>query len=119
MPGGRISMRSSAPCPEAGLIKILATVGITSSSRRGREDRPMASSALRGSRVPSSAGWEYDVVVEKNVRVPMRDGVNLAADLYLPARNGQVATGRFPAIMERTPYDKEGKVQEGRYFARR
>jgi putative CocE/NonD family hydrolase len=62
---------------------------------------------------------EYDVIVEKNVRVPMRDGMQLAADLYLPACNGQVASGRFPAIMERTPYDKEGKVQEGRYFARR
>jgi predicted acyl esterase len=34
---------------------------------------------------------EYDVVVEKNVRVAMRDGVRLAADLYLPARNGKVA----------------------------
>lgn len=62
---------------------------------------------------------EYDVVVQKNVPVPMRDGVVLAADLYLPARNGKVVEGRFPAVMERTPYDKEGRVNEGRYFARR
>lgn len=73
----------------------------------------MSEASQRGS-------WmEYDVVVEKNVRVPMRDGVRLAADLYLPARNGKVAEGRFPVVMERTPYDKEGKVNEGRYFARR
>jgi uncharacterized protein len=69
--------------------------------------------------VQRGSWMEYDVVVEKNVRVPMRDGVPLAADLYLPARDGKVAAGRFPAIMERTPYDKEGKVNEGRYFARR
>jgi hypothetical protein len=62
---------------------------------------------------------EYDVVTEKNVSVPMRDGTNLATDLYLPARNGKVVEDRFPAVMERTPYDKEGKVNEGRYFARR
>jgi len=62
---------------------------------------------------------EYDVVVQKNVTATMRDGVRLAADLYLPARGGRVAEGRFPAVMERTPYDKESKVNEGRYFARR
>ncbi len=73
----------------------------------------MAGSEMRGS-------WmEYDVVVQKNVPVSMRDGTRLAADLYLPARGGKVAQGRFPAVMERTPYDKEGKVNEGRYFARR
>jgi len=69
--------------------------------------------------VQRGSWMEYDVIVEKNVRVPMRDGVSLAADLYLPARGGKVAEGRFPAIMERTPYDKESKVNEGRYFARR
>lgn len=73
----------------------------------------MSNSEMRGS-------WmEYDVVVQKNVMMPMRDGTRLAADLYLPARDGRVAGGRFPSVMERTPYDKEGKVNEGRYFARR
>ena len=62
---------------------------------------------------------EYDVVVQKNVMVSMRDGVKLATDLYLPAKDGEVAEGKFPAVMERTPYDKEGKVNDGRYFARR
>ena len=62
---------------------------------------------------------EYDVIVEKNVRVPMRDGTNLAADIYFPAKDGKIADAAFPAVMERTPYDKEGKVNEGRYYARR
>jgi len=62
---------------------------------------------------------EYDVVVQENVPVPMRDGVRLAADVYLPARGTRLAEGRFPAVMERTPYDKANKFNEGRYFARR
>src|SRR5881409_2127150 len=90
-----------------GLVKMEAE------TNQERREGAMSDTNQRGS-------WmEYDVVVEKNVRVPMRDGVRLAADLYLPARNGKVAEGRFPAVMERTPYDKEGKVNEGRYFARR
>jgi putative CocE/NonD family hydrolase len=62
---------------------------------------------------------EYDVIVQRDVPVPMRDGTCLAADLYLPARGGKLAEGRFPALMERTPYDKANKFGEGRYFARR
>jgi putative CocE/NonD family hydrolase len=38
--------------------------------------------------------------------VTMRDGVRLATDVYRPARGGQAAPGRFPAIMERTPYGR-------------
>lgn len=62
---------------------------------------------------------EYDVVVEKNVPVPMRDGTVLSADLYRPALDGMPVDGAFPVVMERTPYDKNTKVGEGRYFARR
>jgi putative CocE/NonD family hydrolase len=38
--------------------------------------------------------------------VRMRDGVRLATDIYRPARNGRPAPGRFPVILERTPYGK-------------
>jgi putative CocE/NonD family hydrolase len=62
---------------------------------------------------------EYDVVVHRDVPVPMRDGVRLAADVYVPARSNKPAEGRFPVVMERTPYDKTNKYGEGRYFARR
>ena len=48
----------------------------------------------------------YDVVVRANVMVAMRDGVRLATDLYLPARGGVAMDGRFPVILERTPYGK-------------
>ena len=48
----------------------------------------------------------WDVLVLKDVMVPMRDGVKLATDLYVPARSGQLAEGRFPAVLLRTPYNK-------------
>lgn len=62
---------------------------------------------------------EYGVVVEKDVKIPMRDGVRLAADLYRPARGVAPAPGRFPALLTRTPYDKNGAKGEGQYYASR
>jgi len=41
------------------------------------------------------------IVVEKDVAVPMRDGVALATDIYRPDREGL-----FPVILVRTPYNK-------------
>jgi putative CocE/NonD family hydrolase len=48
----------------------------------------------------------FDVALTSNVMVPMRDGVKLATDVYRPARNGKPVAGRFPVILERTPYGK-------------
>ncbi|MDB4893794.1 MAG: X-Pro dipeptidyl-peptidase domain protein [Firmicutes bacterium] len=64
---------------------------------------------------------EYDVIYERNVRVPMRDGVHLASDLYYPARSGKALPGPFPVIVERTPYDKlaTDAVKQAKFFARR
>ena len=63
----------------------------------------------------------YDVICRKNVMTPMRDGVRLASDIYFPSLNGSPAEGRFPVIVERTPYDKAAprQVTNARYFARR
>ncbi len=44
---------------------------------------------------------EYQVVVEQGMRVKMRDGVSLIADVYRPK-----APGRFPVLLERTPYNR-------------
>ena len=57
----------------------------------------------------------YDVVVEKDVMVVMRDGVRLATDLYFPARAGQRVPGKFPAVFHRTPYDKSDVERNGSY----
>jgi uncharacterized protein len=40
--------------------------------------------------------------------VPMRDGVRLAAYVYVPSNDGGApAPGRFPVLLMRTPYGKE------------
>jgi putative CocE/NonD family hydrolase len=43
-----------------------------------------------------------NILIEKNVMVPMRDGVNLAADVYRP-----VEEGRHPVLLSRLPYNKD------------
>lgn len=48
--------------------------------------------------------------IRKNIAVPMRDGVILYADLYMPA-----AEGAFPAVIMRTPYNKDKFDQEWLY----
>ncbi len=49
-----------------------------------------------------------DVVVHRDVMIPMRDGVRLATDIYRPARGGAPVETPRPVIFERTPYDKAG-----------
>ena len=47
-----------------------------------------------------------NVIVEKNVRIPMRDGVILRGDVYRPVDS--LEPGRaVPGVATRTPYDKE------------
>jgi len=45
--------------------------------------------------------------VERNVAIPMRDGVELRADVLRPA-----AAGKFPVLVYRTPYGKDAAQQE-------
>src|ERR1700733_6208542 len=48
----------------------------------------------------------YEVLLESNHRVALRDDVHLATDVYRPAQGGKAAAGRFPVILERTPYGR-------------
>jgi len=48
-----------------------------------------------------TAGPTYKMKVEKNVYVPMRDGVRLAVDIYRPDMSG-----KFPALLGMSPYGK-------------
>lgn len=50
----------------------------------------------------SSASIKNGVVIERNVMVPMRDGVRLATNVYRPDK-----PGRLPALLQRLPYGKE------------
>ena len=64
----------------------------------------------------------YEVIVQRDVMATMRDGVRLAADIYLPAQNGEPLPGKHPALLHRTQYDKTA-VERGigwcRWFAER
>ncbi|MEY2620293.1 MAG: hypothetical protein RIT26_113, partial [Pseudomonadota bacterium] len=42
-----------------------------------------------------------DIILEKDVDIPMRDGTLLKADVFRPAK-----AGRYPAIMNLGPYQK-------------
>lgn len=64
-------------------------------------------------------GQEFDSHVREMVSVPMRDGVALATDVYRPARGGVAVTGRFPVLVARSPYNKEGERSKAEFFARR
>ncbi len=50
-----------------------------------------------------------DVVIQRDLRIPMRDGVKLAADVWLPSGKGP-----FPALIYRTPYDREAEAEYNR-----
>src|ERR1700681_4346443 len=45
----------------------------------------------------------HQVVVQNNVVTKMRDGVLLVADIYRPRTEG-----KFPILLERTPYNRKG-----------
>ena len=49
---------------------------------------------------------KYGLVIAKDIMVPMRDQVRLAADVYLPAIDGKSLDGHWPTILQRTIFDK-------------
>lgn len=61
---------------------------------------------------------DHEITHEKDVAVPMRDGTILRADVTRPTGDGS-----WPAMLERTPYNKQGSSEIGvgspEYFARR
>ena len=58
---------------------------------------------------PNRQAFTPTVKVDKNVKVPMRDGVTLATDIYYPE-----GSGPFPVLLSRTPYNKDGASGAGR-----
>ena len=60
----------------------------------------------------TDAGPIYEIDVVKSIMVPMRDGVRLSTDLYMPA--GSAA--KFPTILMRDPYDKNVPTSAGHKY---
>ena len=61
---------------------------------------------------------QYEIIHEKNREIRMRDGTILRANITRPA-----VEGKYPVLLERTPYNKEGgsenSVGSPEFFARR
>lgn len=56
----------------------------------------------------------YRVSEPKTYMAPMRDGVRLATDVYLPRKEGRV-----PTVLVRTPYGKSGGIESYYRFVQR
>ena len=68
--------------------------------------------------LPTNRSVQYTKInINRNVVIPMRDGIKLKADIYLPAK-----TGKFPVILIRMPYGKQEAYcympAHGKYWAR-
>jgi len=85
----RIARRVVHGCLAAGLT--LALLELPATLAAGREAPPR------------------EVAVSKDVMVAMRDGVRLATDVYRPAKDGVPLAGKFPVVLERTPYGKDDR----------
>jgi putative CocE/NonD family hydrolase len=53
-----------------------------------------------------------NILIEKNVMVPTRDGVRLAADVYRP-----VEAGQYPTLLSRLPYNKDLPGRSALFFS--
>jgi uncharacterized protein len=54
----------------------------------------------------------YRVTIQQSVKVKMRDGVLLSADIYRP-----VSDEKFPVLLERTPYNRTNEAAMANAFA--
>jgi len=71
---------------------------------------------LADARLHAQGDASYAISETKDVMIAMRDGVKLATDIYRPTQNGLTVEGKFPVILLRTPYNKEGSAQLANSF---
>src|SRR5439155_15388094 len=112
-------MVQPAPMPRTSLLPLLPAVVLLWACSACRAERP---AHLAGGGAVETAGagpvppagavvlqpYFANMAIERNAAVPMRDGVVLRADIHRPA-----APGRFPTLVYRTPYGKDGLVESG------
>jgi uncharacterized protein len=79
----------------------------------------LAAPARTASSQAPAADNPFGTTVQKDVMVPMRDGVKLATDVYLPTKDGKPVADKRPTVMIRGPYNKEGAgtLKAGRFYA--
>jgi putative CocE/NonD family hydrolase len=69
--------------------------------------------------LPAAAREHFDSASRELVMIPMRDGIRLSTFIYHPAVSGKPAPGKFPVLVERTPYGKAGRHALVELVARR
>jgi len=57
---------------------------------------------------------QFEVEELRDQKVAVRDGVQIVVDIFRPK-----AEGRFPAVLQQTPYNKNGQATRARKFAAR
>ena len=57
----------------------------------------------------------HNVTINKDVKIEMRDGVNLYTDIYIPSDTNHKPIYDLPILLERTPYDKKALNLTQRY----
>lgn len=114
-------MATASPPIHTGRPSALGLVGVISPSPSSPTSAVPNLSPASPATGPNSPSNGHGVVAARtetfafhmkfeDVLVPMRDGVRLAGDLYLPAIDGEVEEGRqFPCVLIRTPYNKSAE----------
>ncbi|GCE09642.1 CocE/NonD family hydrolase [Dictyobacter aurantiacus] len=65
-----------------------------------------------------TTAYPRELQIQFDKRVPMRDGITLSADIYMPVGTEQ-QIGQRPVILSRTPYMKaEVSLETAKYFVR-
>ena len=67
---------------------------------------------IAGNAASTTAETLYRVAIEQSVKVKMRDGVFLFADIYRP-----VSDEKFPVLLERTPYNRAEEAADANQLA--
>ncbi|MCO5297401.1 MAG: CocE/NonD family hydrolase [Fimbriimonadaceae bacterium] len=65
-------------------------------------------------KMPELSQPTFTAKVERGVKIPVRDGVELAADMARPT-----AEGKYPAILVRSPYGRAASAIEAEWWAKR
>ena len=89
-------------CAGAALLLIVAGLLSACASREGDRSAAGSDGATTAGAGGSAGVSFFNVVVEDDVRLPMRDGIELGATLVRPD-----AAGAFPTLVFRTPYSKD------------
>lgn len=79
------------------LVLVAFVVCVAAAQPASAQEQPGSQGQPRWLRYERAA--EFDAVVENDMEVPLRDGGHLSCDLYRPGRDGSVATGRFPGVV--------------------